>query len=41
MTRLDDLIIDRVFQPIADWVTDHFDRTPFWLAAHLVVAGAG
>lgn len=38
MRHLDDFLVDRVFQPVGDWVTDHFGYTPFWLAAQVIVA---
>jgi hypothetical protein len=30
--RVDLFLLDRVFQPAADWVYDRFDRSCFWLA---------
>lgn len=38
---LDDFLLDRVFQPAADWVQGRFERGTFWLAAACLHAVAG
>ena len=37
IARLDEAIRARIFQPIADWSTDRFDRSCYWLAGQCAV----
>jgi hypothetical protein len=31
--KIDDFLLDKIFQPISDWFVDHYGRGPMWLAA--------
>lgn len=40
MRALDDFLIERLCQPVADWATDHYGRTTFWIAANCFMGAA-
>lgn len=43
LASIDEAVRCRLFQPVADWTTDRFDRSCYWLAgqAALAISGTG